>query len=145
MKTWLKILIILAVIGLITAFLLWKFLINKPHTDYSKAKAEVEVLAPELFNQFTANKVNADQNYTGKVIQLKGNISKIEQNDTSAIVIFVFRQGEFGDEGIRCILLTEEKAKISGMKPNQELTLKGYCTGYNDADVIVEKCVLINK
>ena len=79
MKTWLKILIILAVIGLISAFLVWKFVINKPHTDYSKAKAEVELLASELFTKFTGDKATADKIFTGKVIQLKGNFSKILQ------------------------------------------------------------------
>lgn len=143
MKTWLKILIILAFIGLLTAFLVWKFVINKPHTDYANAKAEVEVLATELFNKFTVDKATANQKFTGKVIQLKGNFSKIEQNDSTAIVIFVLRQGDFGDEGIRCILLPEEKVKVSQIKPNQELTIKGFCTGYNETDVIIEKCVFV--
>lgn len=145
MKTWLKILIIIAFIGLLAAFLVWKYVINKPHTDYSKAKAEVEVLASDLFNKYTGNKVTANQSYTGKVIQLKGNFSKIEQNDSSAIVIFVFRQGDFGDEGIRCVLLPEEKAKIKEIKPNQELILKGLCTGFNETDVMVEKCVIVKE
>lgn len=145
MKTWVKIIIIIAFIGLLSAFLVWKYVINKPHPDISKAKAEVEVIASDLFSRYSDNKVTANQSFTGKVIQLKGKISKIEQTDSSAIVIFVFRQGTFGDEGIRCVLLPEEKVKIKDIIPNQELTLKGLCTGYNETDVMVEKCIIVKE
>lgn len=145
MKTWLKVLIILAIVGLIAIFLVLKFVINKPHKDYAKVKADVEVLASDLFNAFTGNKVTANQSFTGKVIQLKGKFSKIDQNDSSATVIFVFRQGEFGDEGIRCVLIPEEKAKLMEIKPNQEVILKGLCTGYNESDVLIEKCVFVKQ
>jgi hypothetical protein len=145
MKTWLKILIILAITGLLAAFLVWKFVINKSHPDYSKAKVEVEVPVADLFNNYKDDKVNADKSYTGKEIQLKGKFSKIEQSGTVAIVIFVFRQGDFGDEGVRCVLLPEEIDKIKDIKPNQDIKLKGFCTGYNETDVVVEKCVFVNE
>jgi hypothetical protein len=144
MKTWLKILIILAIIGIIAAFLVWKFVINKPHPDYANAKAETEIIAADLFTQYTTKKADADKNFTGKEIQLKGQFSKIEQAGSAAIVIFVFRQGDFGDEGVRCVLLPDEIAKIKSIKPNQEIIIKGFCTGYNETDVIVEKCVFVN-
>jgi hypothetical protein len=144
MKTWIKILIILAVIGLIAAFIVWKFVINKPHPDYAKAKADMEVIASDLFTQYTTKKADADKSFTGKEIQLKGQFSKIEQNGTVAIVIFIFRQGDFGDEGVRCVLLPDEIAKIKNIKPNQEIIIKGFCTGYNETDVIVDKCVFVN-
>ena len=144
MKTWLKILIILAVVGLIAAFLVWKFMINKPHTDYSKAKADIEITASELFNQYTANNEIANTSYLDKVIQLSGKLTKTEITDTSCIVVFVFKQGDFGDEGVRCILLQEERAKGQQLKPDQDITIKGHCTGFL-SDVIVEKCVIIEK
>ena len=143
MKTWLKILIILAVVGLTSAAAVWNLVINKPHTDYSKVKADVQILATDLFKAFTENKPAANLSYTGKVVQLKGNFAKIDKNDSSATVIFVFRQGEFGDEGIRCILLPTEKEKASQLKPDQEIELKGFCTGYNESDVLIEKCVFV--
>lgn len=143
MKTWLKILIILVVVGLISAFLVWKFVINKSHPNYAKVKAEYELLATDIFNKYISNKDSANQFYTGKEIQIKGKFTKIEQTGTNAVVIFVFRQGEFGDEGIRCVLLPEEIEKIKEIKPNEDIILKGMCTGYNESDVMIEKCVFV--
>ena len=145
MKTWLKVLIVLAVIGIIAAFLVWKLVINKPHKDYATAKADVEILATDLFAKYTTDKVAANSTFTGKVIQFKGKITKIEESGTSAFVIFVFRQGDFGDEGIRCVLLPQEISKIKQLKLDQDLIIKGFCTGYNETDVMVEKCVFVTK
>jgi hypothetical protein len=144
MKTWLKVLIILAIIGIIALFLVWKFIYNKPHPDYANAKPDMEVIASDLFNKYKNEKANADQSFTGKEIQLKGKFSKIEQSGDVAIVIFVFQQGDFGDEGVRCVLLPDQISKIKNIKPNQEISIKGFCTGYNETDVMIEKCVFVN-
>ena len=59
------------------------------------------------------------------------------------IVVFEFSQGMFGPEGIRCTLLPEHNLDANGWKAGGEMLVKGFCTGYNDTDVILEKCILI--
>ena len=140
MKKWMIIIGILAIVGLIAAFLVWKFYVNKPHTDYAKAEATVSIAASDLFNNYKSNKTTADSMYNGKVIEIKGAFQKIEKTDSSATIIFVFTQGDFGDEGIRCSLLPTELQKLGETQAGQDIKLKGLCTGYNETDVILEKC-----
>ena len=101
MKTWLKILLILFFMGIISAFLVYHFVINKPHPDYDKEPAKYSLKANELFNQFTSNKKESEKKYNGQVVEISGKCTSIEQNDSLAVVVFSFKAGMFGDEGIR--------------------------------------------
>ena len=49
MKTWIKILIGLIVIGILAALYVWFFVYNKPHRDYEKADPDHIIVAEELF------------------------------------------------------------------------------------------------
>jgi hypothetical protein len=140
MKLWIKILIGLVIIGIIGALLIYFFVINKPHTDYEKAKADFSFPAKELFDLYKTNKTDAEKKYNGKVLQLTGSVSKIDQTDSLTIIVFVFGEGMFGDEGIRCTMLPKFTEMSSSLQPGSNTVVKGYCTGYNDTDVILEKC-----
>lgn len=143
MKKWIKILLILFVVGIISAFLVYKFYINKPFPDFEKVKADYKLKAEFLYNEYINNKSNADTKYNGKVIEISGNISKTELSDSSAIAIFVFKQGDFGDEGIRCSMLPKYIDEIKNISSENIVKIKGVCSGYNDTDVIIEKSSLI--
>ncbi|MDT8392715.1 MAG: hypothetical protein RQ761_02650 [Bacteroidales bacterium] len=133
----------LAVIGILAALYVWFFVYNKSHRDYEKADPDHVLAAEELYDQYKQNKSLADSLYTGMVLQIDGNLSKIESADTLLIVVFAFEQGMFGEEGVRCVLLQNQHEKISTYSDNDPITLKGYCTGYNDTDVIIEKVSVI--
>ena len=142
MKTWVKILLILIVLGIIGAGLGYKFIYNKPHRDYEKAKADFTLPAKDLFEAYRNSKQEAEQKYNGKVIDISGKIKSVEDVDTLVIVVFAFSEGMFGDEGIRCTMLPKYKPADLKIMVNSVVDLKGYCTGYNDTDVILEKCSL---
>ena len=122
---------------------MYVFVYNKPHPDYMAAKPDYIMAADSLFNQYTNNTVKS-KDYTGKIIQIKGNAKRIELTDSLSIVIFVFKQGDFGDEGIRCTLHPKQSTTAIQIEQNKFITLKGLCTGYNGTDVIFEKCSFIN-
>lgn len=140
MKLWMKILIGLVIAGIITAILVWFFVINKPHTDYEKAKADFKLTAKELFESYRANKTEAEKKFNGKVVELTGAITRVDQADSLVIVVFVFGEGMFGDEGVRCTMLPKFNDAASVLQPESNVILKGFCSGYNDTDVILEKC-----
>lgn len=142
-KKWLMILGILAGIGLIGALLVYFFVYNKPHTDYSKTKPDFEIKAAALFGEFRTNKVASSKKYPGKVISITGELNAIEQTDSLTIAIFGFEEGMFGSEGVRCTMIPEHSAEIIDIAPGTSITIKGYCTGYNDTDVILEHCSLV--
>ena len=143
MKTWLKIILGLFFIGIAAAFLIYHFVINKPHPDFEKIKPEYSVNAGTFFNEFKTSKSNASKLYNGKVIEISGNLTRVESADTLTIAVFVFNQGMFGDEGIRCMMMKKFSEDAKKLKPDGTVRIKGYCTGFNETDVILEHCSLV--
>ncbi len=143
MKKWVIILIVLFILGVVTAFLVYKYVYNKPHPDYEKEKPEFTLDAKLLYDQYKNDKVASQSKYSGKVIQITGNLNKIEDRDSTTIAVFTFSQGDFGDEGIRCTVLPKFNTELKKVKSGDLINIKGYCTGYNDTDVIFEKCSII--
>ena len=143
MKLWVKILLALFIIGVIAAFYVYKYVYNKPHPDFEKMTPAYSIPAADLYNTFKANKTASEKKYNGQVIEIRGTLSKVEAKDSLVIAVFVFNQGMFGDEGIRCSMLKKYNEEAKKLSPGTSLKIKGYCTGYNETDVILEQCCLI--
>jgi len=143
-----KILIILAaliVIGAGAGFIVYKYVYNKPHPDYVKKEADMKIKAKRLWTDYSMNKDIADGRYTGKVIEIDGGIMNVELAGNTVIVVFAYRRGDFGDEGIRVTMLPEFAEAAKRINPFKPVTIKGLCTGYNGQDVIMENGSIIGK
>lgn len=145
MKLWIKIAIGLAVVGLVSLFLVYKFVYNKQHPDYENIEASITVDARELYNTFKSGNEAATAKYNGKIIAVNGILSKIEVADSLVTAVFVFNQGDFGDEGVRCTMLQKFNYEAGKLQPDGEVRIKGYCAGFNETDVILEKCSIIHQ
>jgi hypothetical protein len=143
MKTWVKVILGLFVVGIIAAVLVYIFVYNKSHPDYEKMKPDYSLSASELYNSFKANTTGSERKYNGKVLALNGTLTKVESTDSLVIAVFVFNQGMFGDEGIRCTMLPKFNEEAKKLQPGNVYNIKGYCTGFNDPDVILEQCSII--
>jgi hypothetical protein len=143
MKLWIKVLIGLVVIGIIAAFLIFKFVVNKPHPDFENLKPDYTLDAGSFYKEYKTSKENANKLYTGKIIELAGKLTRVESVDTMNIAVFAFEQDVFGDKGIRCTMLKKFSADAMKLKPEGVVRIKGYCTGYNGTDVVMEHCSLI--
>ena len=143
MNKWIKIIIALSVIGIIAAGLGYKFVYNKPHRDFEKAKPDFTLEAKELYYNFKNTRSESEQKYNGTVILISGLIKSVEISDSLVIAVFAFEEGMFGDEGIRCTMLPRYNEPVKSLKPDAEIKLKGFCSGYNETDVILEKCTLL--
>lgn len=130
----------LLVLGFGGGFYVWKYVYNKPHPDYISMKPDVSLTAQALFEQFVADQPTSNQKYIGKVVEIEGVPARLETADSLRIVVFVFRQGDFGDEGIRCSLHPEALVPPAGLPAGKTIRLKGYLTGFNGSDVVMEKC-----
>ncbi len=143
MKIGLKIGFGILIIGIVAGVLGYFFVYNKPHRNFEKASPDFNLSTFELFDAYISDRKMAETKFNGKVIQLEGAVQKIEKVDSIIIVVFVFQEGLFGDEGIRCTMLPKFNDDILKVKPETSVLIKGFCTGYNDTDVILEKCSLI--
>ena len=143
MRTWIKITLSLLVLGFITGIVVAYFLYNKPHPNYEKMDAAYTIAAADLYKDCTANKNQAGTKYNGKVVAVTGKLSKVEVKDSLTTCVFVFEQGMFGDQGVRCTMLPAFREEAGKFQPGADLKLKGYCTGFNDTDVILDKCSIV--
>nr|NQU94359.1 hypothetical protein [Bacteroidota bacterium] len=138
-QTWKKIIIGLVLIGIVAAIFVYQFIYNKPHPDYEKADAEYSLAASELFFNCREDGNASVEKYTGKVLEVSGILQNIEVIDTLVVAVFVFDEGMFGSEGVRVTMLPKYHKAIKQHPILQKITLKGFCAGYNDTDVILEK------
>lgn len=142
MKKILKIGAGLALLAILAGVYVWFYVYNKPHRDYQKAEADFVVSAETCYYQYSANTAESKQ-YLDKVLQVEGIPSSIESTDSTVIVVFAFNSGMFGDEGIRCTMLPNQHDQTRSLALSENISIKGYCTGYNGTDVILEHCSLV--
>lgn len=144
MKKFIKIALVLLLIGVIGAGLGYKFIYNKPHRDFEKAKADFSLTCNEAFDAYLGNRSEADEKFTGKVLEIEGVLTSIETPDTLTVLVFALNEGLFGDEGIRVTMLPKYSEKVKELVPGTSVKIKGFCSGYNETDVILEKGSIIN-
>lgn len=144
MSKLLKITLAVFTFGIIAAVLGYVFIYNKPHRNFEKADADFILEGKELYRQFKNSSQQAAMRYNGKVVEITGLLNRIETPDSLTVAVFVFDEGMFGDEGIRCTMLPNYAADMRRYE-GDTVTMKGYCTGYNESDVIMESCSVINK
>jgi hypothetical protein len=131
------------VLGVIAIIFVYFFIYNKPHPDFEKIKPSYSMNAAALYNAFISDRKGSEAKFNGKVIEIRGTITKIETSDSSVFAVFVFNQGMFGDEGIRCSMLQKYHNETRLLPPQSTVMIKGYCAGYNETDVIIEQSCII--
>jgi hypothetical protein len=143
MKTWIKILIALFLLGLVAGALMYVFVYNKPHRDIAAAKPDFYLTAAELFDAFRNDQGAAELTFNGKVVQLEGVVDDKDTLDEIVILVFIFDDGIFGPEGVRCTMLPDWGERAMEFQVGDFVTIKGLCTGYTGVDVILEKCSVV--
>lgn len=138
MNKWIKILLILTVLGTVGAVLGYVFVYNKSHPDFEKKTADYTVTAEELFESYRSDQASADLMYTGKVVEVTGVLSETDVANELTIAVFVLDEGMFGKEGIRISMLENHKEGLKNTPLGSVLIIKGFVTGYNETDVVME-------
>ena len=139
-KIGLIILAVLIVAGA-AAFVIYKYIYNKPKTEsvpeIVTKKADLQLAAKRLWTDYSMNKEIADPKYTGKVIEIKGSIMRVETVENNVIVVFAYKKGEKGDEGIRVTMLPAYSQASKGINPFKDVRIKGLCNGYIENNVVM--------
>ena len=136
-----KISLVIAVVFLLSTAYIWFFVYNKPHRNFEKALPDVVENARQCYTHF---KKSAKAPESGKVVLLSGIPTGIEQADSLVTVVFAFQKGMFGDEGVRCTLLPKYNDEAGRISLKDTLKIKGFCSGYNGTDVILENCSIVH-
>ena len=144
MKKLVRVGLILAAIGLVSAALIWKFYVNKPHDDTEKATPAYSMATEEIWNQYNTNRKVADSLYNNKVIELSGSLSRIDKNDSLVSVIFVMAADSmFGDKTIACQMYKRHNEEAGALAVGTKVKIKGICVGFDDTDIKFNKCSIV--
>jgi hypothetical protein len=130
---------------------LWKGidLYNEKNPDLLNVKTDIKISATDLIHQYKSNDSTANQIYLGKVIEINGNIRKIEKDEKGYYTVML---GDTGDlSSVRCSIDTAHNEDAAHLKEGSSVILRGNCTGfYKDemglgSDVILNRCVIVTK
>lgn len=141
MKKIKRVLGILFALAILVVAYIWFFVYNKPHRNFEKARPDLTMSARQCYNEFSQNKIHAG----GKVLEIYGIPSSVQNSDSLVVVVFAFKQGMFGSNGIRCTMLADNQKKALALSTSDTTYIKGFCDGYNGSDVILEDCSIIHK
>ncbi len=112
------------------------YLYNKPRQSAADKTAAVTLSATALYKQYEANEVAANQKYLGKVIEVKGSVSAISQQNGLSILSLTTGNPA---GAINCQLFKRDKN--TAVKVGDAVTIKGKCTGFL-MDVNLVDCAL---
>jgi hypothetical protein len=135
------IILVLVILAGAAAFVIYKYAHKKPPAEMVSEtinkKADLLLAAKRLWTDYSMNKDIADPKYTGKVIEIKGTIMRVETVENLVIVVFAYKKGDTGDEGIRVTMLPDYNQAAKGINPFKDIRIKGLCNGYKDKNVIM--------
>lgn len=133
-----KIVLILAVIGLVAAFIGYK-MYNKPHVDTSVTPMMSDLTTEALITAFKENESEANAKYLDRMIGVTGKIISIKSENNKTII-----QLDANDpmSSIICTLDALRDDHRTDFKEGEIIHMKGLCSGYL-SDVILDRCVEI--
>ena len=127
--------IVIIIILMITALLYGYYLYDMPVPSIAKQAPDHVVNPSELISEYELNEEDANQKYLGKVVQLEGQIDRIEDPRTLYIAT--------GNPLSSIIIELEDSIELRSIKEGDNVVLKGVCTGYL-MDVVINRAVIID-
>ena len=94
----------------------------------------------------------ANRKYLGKVIELNGNVTKIENDDTGNFTLVLGESSSLN--AVRCIMDTAYSVDAADVTEGSSVIIKGICTGYKKnemlgvnlgSDIEINRAVVIKK
>ena len=88
-------------------------------------KPEFRTSATFLYQTFHADSLVADKKYRDKVIQVSGQVTRIEQDDSGQVALIL--QGDPSRlSGVECLLHQSQIQRIRQLQSGQRVIVKGY-------------------
>jgi preprotein translocase subunit YajC len=158
LKKWHKIVLVLIVLGAITAFFVWRWA-NKPNPNPKNDIPDYSLSAAALVKEFADNDSLAQLKYKDKLIEVSGIAKKIVPSDSATVI-------NLGDSTsmsvVQCQVDARNNEDAMKVKEGGPVTVKGKLAGFSkqesgDAvgdllgevstgtDVILNFCSIVNK
>ena len=108
------------------------FVYNKPHKDFSNAKADMTIDATKLYEHYQDDLSNANLMFLDKILMVNGIVTELNSN-----LIIV--------GGNVVCALDSSYVLDTGIKLDDKISVKGRCIGYDDlfGEVRIDHCFIM--
>ncbi|HEX5111241.1 MAG TPA: hypothetical protein VFV79_00225 [Saprospiraceae bacterium] len=131
-----KIILIILGLVLVVAVGAWLY-INRNVASLQNQKADVEVSAQKLLEDYAADEKTANEIYLGKVVQVSGKVTSIAEEEGKKKVNL-----DTGNPISAIICEVENGKDIGSIKAGDEVKMKGLCSGYLSDVILVQANVV---
>ena len=105
-------------------------------------KPEFRASAVFLYQTFHADRTNADKKYRDKIIQVSGQVTRIEQDDSGQVALIL--QGDPSRlSGVECLIHQSQIPDLQQLQSGQRVIVKGYGAG-KKVHVRLRGCLLVH-
>lgn len=128
---------ILVLVTVVTGVSVVLYVYLKPHRDVTNEKG-LQLSAQSLYDAFKKNETEANAKYLDKAIELSGEVGDVSVNQDGFTVV------NFKTNDPLIVINCTFKTKPGELKPGQNITFKGICTGYvPDDKVSINEGILV--
>jgi hypothetical protein len=99
-----------------------------------------KVTAAALYKEYNANALAADSKYKGKVLEVTGQVERVDDEGLTATVEL---KTDVEGETVDCKFALNQKTELIALKPGAKVTIRGKGTGRDGDSPTLEKCVLM--
>lgn len=138
---WVKRMRFLAIPLLLLIVVLFFRTTDQPTVD-PEQKPEFRTSATFLYQTFRTDRTGADEKYRDKVIQVSGQVSRIEQDDSGQVALIL--QGDPARlSGVECLVHRSQIPDLRQLQSGQRVIVKGYGAGQK-VHVRLKGCRLVH-
>ena len=110
--------------------------------DISGKAAEVTTTAAEMYRDYDANEVSADEKYKGKVIEISGVVGEIRKNTWDEEEIIVELE-VWACSSVDCKFSAKHKAEAAALEKGDKVKIKGLGAGKEVLGPALEGCSIV--
>jgi len=90
----------------------------------------IEITAAQLYAEYEANEIAADQKYKNKMLKVTGVLSSISKDILGSPYIVLTGGGEYEVWGVQCTFSSAYEPQLAKLTKGQQVTVTGKCKGY---------------
>jgi len=152
-RKYLRIGLIVLVIGAVVAIGIVLYLYNMPHRDVQAAQIDYSLSVEEIVGEYLTDESQANNKYLqeegqSKILAVSGSVKSISQNLEGNYVVLLTGNAP---SGVRCTFMTTSNENATNLKVGENVTIKGVIrsgAAYDEdlelyEDVILDKCDII--
>jgi hypothetical protein len=116
--------------------------IFRSHKSLVKAEPDYIFEEADFYSTYEANEKQSDSLYIDRIIQVRGPVAEILQEEELKYTLILRANTAFG--GVNCSMDEEFRDEIANLSIGDTVIIKGVCAGML-MDVILTRCVLVSK